>query len=1355
MNDNALPNLRQLAELRVIPRSADVSEMSAEDIRRLLCELDIHQEELAIQNEELRRSLLELEASRDRIASLFDFAPVGYLTLDSKDKIVAANLTAASMLGIERGHLVGRPFPSLCRREDVRVWHRHRKRLVDEGGRQACELQFAVANGADASVRIFEVQSEVAELTDTDATVLRIALIDITARKRAEAEARQGELKFKSLLDKLPAAAYTCDVDGNITYFNELASELWGREPKLFDQADRFCGSFKLFSADGLPISHDDCWMARTLREGTLSVGEEIIIERPDGTRRDALAHATPIHDESNHLIGAINVLVDVTEQKRQAQKLRIRERAIESSSHGVLIADACQPDHPIIYVNAAFQDITGYSDAEVLGLNCRFLQGNDRDQPILRELRLAIREKRGGTFRLRNYKKDGTPFWNEMTLAPVPDDSGVVTHFVAILNDITRRVEAEETLERYNNRLQTCVEQQTAELRETLQELTDKIEQCKTTEALLVESESMLRLVTDQAPAVLWATDAELQITLCAGGALEHLGLKPAELVGQSLYDYLQTDAESPIVKAHLAALQGDSQYYDVAHGGRSLECRLEPIKNDHGDIAGCVGIAWDITERLALEATVQESEQRLRLVMDAVPALIGYVDKDERFRYMNAEFERAFQRGRDKMVGKTVAEVLGPTAYELRRPHIAQVLAGETSVSETEMSLAGETPRLYQVTYVPQSNESRDVEGFFVLVVDLTQRIEAERNLRESEEQFRAIVENSHELIAMHNDERMLYLNRAGCDILGLAPEVDLSDPSILALFQTAIWQSNGLAKSRPASESTTPTPQKVINQSLQRPDGESIFVEGKGTTIFLQGNPVRVTLIRDITRRRAAEAALAESERVAQESLAELEHLHRNAPIGMCFVDNSMRYVRINEFLARINGTPAEEHIGRTVREILPQLGPEIEAQYHRILETGERSKKEVRGVTPADPTHIKYWLVDDHPVYDGERNIIGVQSTVLDITDRKLAEERFRLAVESAPNAMVMIDRRGQITLVNSETERCFGYDRSELIGAPVEILVPDRFRSNHPASRLAYYLDPKIRSMGAGRELFGRRKDGREFPVEIGLNPIEAPEGLFVLASVIDISHRKATEIQLAQHEQSLAHMGRVHLVGEMTSGIAHEINQPLVAVSLQSEICLKLIEQESQSVDLPDLRSRLLQIADQAKRAGNILHFLRRFVRGRSSSRSTRRIEEVIQQILDRMDAQARDANVEMLFARIDPLPVVVVDQIQIEQVLLNLIRNAFDALRGNDIGDRQVEIAVTKLESGELEVRVADNACHADAVELNRVFDSFYTTKTDGMGLGLAICRTIIESHGGRLLATRNKVRGLTFHFTLPTTSP
>ena len=216
-------------------------------------------------------------------------------------------------------------------------------------------------------------------------------------------------------------------------------------------------------------------------------------------------------------------------------------------------------------------------------------------------------------------------------------------------------------------------------------------------------------------------------------------------------------------------------------------------------------------------------------------------------------------------------------------------------------------------------------------------------------------------------------------------------------------------------------------------------------------------------------------------------------------------------------------------------------------------------------------------------------------ILDITELKRAEERFRLAVEASPNAIVMFDEQAKILLVNALTQELFGYSREELIGESVEILVPERFRADLPAHRAAFFAAPQPRAMGVGRDLFARRKDGSEFLVEIGLNPIQTPEGTVVLTAIVDITERKRMEHELQRNREELAHVTRVSTVGELTTSVAHELNQPLGAILSNAEAAEMFLMADPPALD--EVRDILADIRKDDQRASEVIRRMRNLLR--------------------------------------------------------------------------------------------------------------------------------------------------------------
>jgi two-component system, LuxR family, sensor kinase FixL len=442
--------------------------------------------------------------------------------------------------------------------------------------------------------------------------------------------------------------------------------------------------------------------------------------------------------------------------------------------------------------------------------------------------------------------------------------------------------------------------------------------------------------------------------------------------------------------------------------------------------------------------------------------------------------------------------------------------------------------------------------------------------------------------------------------------------------------------------------------------------------------------------------------------------------------------------------------------TAERIRSVVHPEDRQFVRQLVENSLTTNEEVEGeyrIVLADG-NVRWITRRGRVEFNDARQPAWERGVLMDITERKQAEEQFRLVVEAAPSAMIMVDTEGRITLANTQAEAVFGYAREELIGQPIEMLVPERFRSQHAGDRHGYHGDARARSMGAGRELFGRRKDGSEVKIEIGLNPIHTFEGLFVLASVIDISERKRAELEAARQRNEMAHLSRVNTLGELSGSIAHEINQPLSAILSNAQAAQRILA--NGQADLVELQEILNDIVSEDKRAGEVIRRLRLFLEKGEVQQHSLCINEVVQDVLKliRSDLINQKVAVDCKLAR--NLPTITGDPVQLQQVLLNLVVNACDAMTDSNARDRRLLIR-TGIENGNDEVilSVTDRGSSIPEEKIDQIFEPFFTTKEKGMGLGLSVCRTIIAAHRGKLWATNNTDRGANFHFSLPTGGP
>jgi PAS domain S-box-containing protein len=437
-------------------------------------------------------------------------------------------------------------------------------------------------------------------------------------------------------------------------------------------------------------------------------------------------------------------------------------------------------------------------------------------------------------------------------------------------------------------------------------------------------------------------------------------------------------------------------------------------------------------------------------------------------------------------------------------------------------------------------------------------------------------------------------------------------------------------------------------------------------------------------------------------------------------------------------RLYGYRADEVVGRHVEVLVPDtLKPEV-AGLLKQLGNGEavRDHETVRLSKEGVERDVSLTL---SPVRADAGTVVGITAIARDIGERKALEDRFRLAVEASPNGMVMVNQSGEIVLVNREVERLFGYSRDELLGASIDLLVPESSRNGHPELRNGFTSDPHRRAMGSGRDLFGRRKDGAEIPVEIGLNPFRTPEGLFVLAAVVDISERVKAEEELRRSNEELEQFAYV---------ASHDLQEPLRMVASYTELLGQRYEGE-----LDERADMYIHYAvDGARRMQLLINDLLRFSRINSEAKPlaptdlARTVREVV---TSRLAGSIRDTDAAV---EIGALPVVLADEVQMGQVFQNLISNA---LKFRAEGRRPVVRVDAARHGRTWRFSVADNGIGIDAQYADRVFEMFQRLHGigtyAGSGIGLTLARKIVHRHGGSIWFDSVPGSGTTFHFTLP----
>jgi len=665
-------------------------------------------------------------------------------------------------------------------------------------------------------------------------------------------------------------------------------------------------------------------------------------------------------------------------------------------------------------------------------------------------------------------------------------------------------------------------------------------------------------------------------------------------------------------------------------------VSIRATPIRRRNGTIMGASIVERDISRQKqvednflktnsSLEQEVAARTAELKTIIDAVPSMIAYWDRDLRCRFANSAYLEWLGWSPEKLIGCHLKTLLGATLFAKNEPYVQGALSGLQQNFERTLVRADGSTGYTWANFVPHRDERGQVLGFFVLVTDVTQMREAQRRIKESEDRYRILADHSSDLIVQFDrDLRLRYVSPACRDILGM-------DES------------------------------ELLGHRLSGP--------------------------------------------IHPEHVEQLDKALKSLLSNV--VEQSSICIR------------AHDRDGRWI-----------------WLEAVMRSLR--------DPT---------------SGQICGIVGTFRDISARRAAEERFRRVVDSTPIAMVMIDRSGLISLVNRETERLFGYGSDDLLNQRIEVLMPAGEQNQHQAHVDHYFADPTLlessqRAMGAGQKLHGRRKDGSEFPVEIGLTPINTDEGVMVLGAIVDITLRerveeerrqfnKRLEQQVAQRTAELETANKE--LDDFAYAASHDLKAPLRVIDNAS----KWLEEDLAPHLTGENRTNMQLLRGRVRRLEKLLDDLLQFSRiGRDPAGT-----EIISGA-DLMD------NVLTLLDLPDGFQVVVeagFDQISayrmpLQQIMMNLISNA---IKHHDKATGRIEISVADRGSHHA-FAVKDDGPGIPARFHDRIFKMFQTLRprdqVEGSGMGLAIVRKQIELSGGTYVLESSVGKGTTFHFTLPT---
>jgi protein-histidine pros-kinase len=590
---------------------------------------------------------------------------------------------------------------------------------------------------------------------------------------------------------------------------------------------------------------------------------------------------------------------------------------------------------------------------------------------------------------------------------------------------------------------------------------------------------------------------------------------------------------------------------------------------------------------------------------------------------------------------------------------------------------------------------------------------------------------------VLAVSPDGRVLHWNRAAESIFGYAADEALGR----SLTELVVPQDHVQEEQRIQAEALAGR-LAVYESVRRRKDGSLVHVSVSSKAVHdpKSGLTFILSTKKDVTHLKVQRDA-----KLLDVRFGDLLEL---TPDAILMVNVTGRIVFVNSQAERVFGYEHGELFGKPVEALLPERFRGAHNVHRARFFSAPRTRAmgaglELYGVRRNGeefPVEISL-----SPLITDEGTI--VMSAVRDVTERREAEQKFRSLLEAAPDAMVIVGRDGRIALVNSQTERLFGYRREDLLGKPVEVLVPERYRAKHSGHRGAFFSQPRARSMGAGLELHGLRRDGSEFPVEISLSPLETEEGLFVSSAIRDATDRK-------RYEQALQEANRLKSV--FLANMSHELRTPLNAIIGFSEFLIDgkvgalNVKQKEYLTDVLNSGRHLLQLI-------NDVLDLSKVEAGKMEIRAERfSVRQAIEEVCTGTASMAASKKIAVERAIADALDQVTLDRQKFIQVLYNLLSNA---LKFSDEG-ASVYIGA-RQHDGSLELSVRDTGIGIRREDLERLFvefqqlDSGSARRFEGTGLGLALTKKLVEVQGGSIGVESDRGRGSTFTVLLPLPPP
>jgi len=858
--------------------------------------------------------------------------------------------------------------------------------------------------------------------------------------------------------------------------------------------------------------------------------------------------------------------------------------------------------------------------------------------------------------------------------------------------------------------------------------------------------NEGRLRLVIDTAPAMLYSVRPDGYVDFFNKRWLEYVGVPLEDIQGWQWTNLFHPEDVDDTVGKWRSSLATGKPFEAEARLRRAdgeyrlMLLRKVPLRDEAGSIVKWYGSAIDIEERKRAERELRQAEEHIRAILEYSPNWIFLKDTEGRYLLVNREIEKVFGISQEQIKGKRDSEVFPPEHTAEYRANDLKVLRAGHAMEFEEIAFLEDGPHTSIVHKFPLFDTHGNIYATGGVATDITERKRAEEARRYSEQQYRTVVETATDaVVSIDDDSKIIFVNPATTKIFGYDTSELIGRP-LMMLMPESLRKLHKAGFRRYLATGERHLDWQGAELTALRKNGQEFPVEVSFGEIINNGHKVFTGFIRDISEKKRAEDELRRQKEVFQK-------IFENIPVMIVLMDQGGRHELVNPEWKRRTGWTLKE-LREQGLDVFAEAFPD--PQYRQMVmddiaaSTGEWTDLKVRA---RDGRVVDVAATFVH-LSDGSSFFIG-----RDITERKRAEAevreseaRFRLVADSAPVMIWMSGIDKLCTYFNKPWLDFTGrsIDR-ELGNGWAEGVDPEDLQKS-----LETYIQFFDRREAFKMEYRLRRHDGEfRWVLDTGV-PRFNPDGSFAgyIGSCIDVTEQRLAQEHLHQAQEDLARVTRVVSMGELAAAIAHEVNQPLTAIVTNGQFCLRRLDGSTSNPD--ELRAAITAIVNDGTRASAVISRIRSLLTKEASNRTELDINQIIQDVTILLRNEFTRNRVSLRTELASDLPRLSGDPVQLQQVLINLIMNAIEATSSSTNGRRKILIRSAKNPDGVL-VQVQDSGPGIEPGLANRIFEPFFTTKAKGIGMGLSISHSIIESHGGRLGIVPSSA-GALFEFTLPT---